>query len=43
MAHDEADESPVNSINTGTITPDKISMFGRNQDGGNNYKCRKQF
>ena len=34
---------PVNSINTGTITPGKNSMFRWSQDGGNNYKCRKQF
>ena len=34
---------PVNSINTGTITPGKSFMFGWSQDGGNNYKCRKQF
>ena len=32
----------VNSINTGTITPDKNPTFGSSQDGGSNYKCRKQ-
>ena len=34
---------PVNSINTGTITSGKSPMFGRSQDGGNNYKCRNSF
>ena len=33
----------VNSINLGAKTPGKNPMFGRSQDGGNNYKCRKQF
>ena len=31
------------TVNTVTITSGKIPMFGWNQDGGNNYKCRKQF
>ena len=34
---------PVNSINTGTITPGESLMLGWSQDGGNNYKCSKQF
>ena len=31
---------PVNSINTGTITLNKSTKFGQNEDGGNNYKSR---
>ena len=34
---------PVNSINTGTITSGERPMLGWSQEGGNNYKCRKQF
>ena len=38
-----SDITPMNSINTGTITPDKSFMFGWSPNAGNNYECRKQF
>ena len=33
----------LNSVNTGTIIPGKGPMFRESKEGGNNYKCRRQF